>query len=126
MTNRDQTVIAVIDDEESICKGLERLLRSAGFTARTFLSGPALLRFLENERADCLVLDLNMMPMNGFSVLDRLARLKMKLPVIVITGNDDEELYERAIDKGIAAFLRKPVDGQVLLDAIDAAIGHHA
>lgn len=121
--NSGKTVIAVVDDEESICKGLERLLRSAGLTAYTFLSGVDFLRFLEKERPDCVVLDLNMMPMNGFTVLDRLALSDWKLPVIVITGDDSEETYEHVINKGIAAFLRKPVDGQILLDAINKAVG---
>lgn len=122
----DKTVIAIVDDEESICKGLERLLRSAGLTAKAFLTGADFLRFIQNSRPDCLVLDLNMMPMNGYSVLDRLALLGLKLPVIIITGDDSEEAYERAMNKGIAAFLRKPVDGQVLLDAIERAINHSA
>jgi len=122
--NSDKTVIAVVDDEVSICKGLERLLRSAGLTANTFLNGPDFLRFLEKNRADCLVLDLNMMPMNGFAVLDRLAQLGRKLPVIIITGDDDEKICESAINKGIVAFLHKPVDGQVLLDTIEHAVDH--
>lgn len=121
--NSDKTVIAVVDDEESICKGLERLLRSAGLSAKTFLSGTDFLGFLENVQSDCLVLDLNMVPMNGFSILDHLDRLGRKMPVIVITGDDSEETYERAMTQGVTAFLRKPVDGQVLLDAIDDAVG---
>jgi FixJ family two-component response regulator len=124
--NNDQTVIAVVDDEESICKGLERLLRSAGLTAKTFLNGADFLSFLEIGQPDCLVLDLNMMPMNGFSILDRLARLGRRMPVIIITGDDNEEVYERAMNQGIAAFLHKPVDGQVLLDAIDEVLGRRA
>jgi CheY-like chemotaxis protein len=123
----DTTVIAIVDDEESICKGLERLLRSAGLTAKTFLNGADFLRFMENGQPDCLVLDLNMMPMNGFSVLDNLARLGSKMPVIIISGFDSEEAYECAMNhQGIAAFLRKPVDGQLLLDAIDEAVGRRA
>lgn len=122
--NTEKAVIAVIDDEESVCKGLERLLRSAGLTAKTFLNGADFLRFLKTGRPDCVVLDLSMMPMNGFAVLNRLARLKMKLPVIIITGDDSEETYERAMESGIAAYLRKPVDGEVLLDAIAGAVGY--
>ena len=122
--NTEKAVIAVIDDEESVCKGLERLLRSAGLTAKTFLTGADFLRFLETGRPDCVVLDLNMMPMNGFTVLKCLALKRSKLPVIVITGDDSEENYEHAMNQGVAAFLRKPVDGQVLLDAIDDAVGH--
>jgi FixJ family two-component response regulator len=101
-------------------------LRSAGLTAKTFLNGADFLSFLENGRPDCLVLDLNMMPMNGFSVLDRLARMGRKIPVIIITGDDSEENYERAMNHGIAAFLRKPVDGQVLLDTIVEAVDRRA
>jgi FixJ family two-component response regulator len=122
MMNSNKTVVAVVDDEEAICKSLDRLLRSYGFVAKTFLNGTDFLRSLEKERPDCLVLDVNMMPMNGFSVLDRLARLRLKLPVIVITGNDSEEIYERAMQKGIAAFLYKPIDDRILLEAITAAL----
>jgi FixJ family two-component response regulator len=121
--NTEKAVIAVIDDEVSVCKGLERLLRSAELTAETFLNGADFLRFLETSRPDCVVLDLSMMPMNGFAVLDRLALLSLKLPIIILTGNDSEEAFERAINYDIAAYLRKPVDGQVLLDAIAATIG---
>lgn len=124
MNSDKAVVIAIVDDEDSICNSLEQLLRSAGLNAKSFLNGPDFLRFLENDRPDCLVLDLNMMPMNGFSVLDRLAQLRLKLPVIVITGEDKEEIYERAMNKGISAFFRKPVDGQLLLDAIDDAVGY--
>jgi FixJ family two-component response regulator len=60
--NSDKTVIAIVDDEESICKGLKRLLRSAELTSKTSLSGADFLRY-------CLVLDLNLMPMNGFTHL---------------------------------------------------------
>lgn len=122
--NTDKAVIAVIDDEASVCKGLERLLRSAGLTAKTFLNGADFLRFLETCRPDCVVLDLNMMPMSGFLVLERLALKGSKLPVIVITGDDSEETYEHAMNHDITAFLHKPVDGQVLLDAIDDAVGN--
>lgn len=66
--NTDKAVLAIIDDEDSVCKALERLLRSAGFTAKTFLNGADFLRFLETGQPDCMVLDLCMMPMNGFAV----------------------------------------------------------
>ncbi|MGZ8145084.1 MAG: response regulator transcription factor [Methylosarcina sp.] len=122
--SRGKTVIAIVDDEESICKGLERLLRSAGLTTKIFLSGTDFLRSLENGQPDCLVLDLNMMPMNGFTVLDRLEQTNRNLPVIVMTGDDSEEIYQGAMNRKIAAFLRKPIEDEVLLDAIDKAICH--
>lgn len=126
MTNRGKRVIAVVDDEESILKGLERLLRSAGLTAKTFSSGVEFLRSLQDSAPDCVLLDLNMMPMNGFTVLDRLALTNRNLPVIVMTGDDSEEIHQAAVNRGVAAFLRKPVEGEVLLDAIDKAVCHRA
>ncbi|NOT12537.1 MAG: response regulator [Methylococcaceae bacterium] len=120
--NIDEAIIAVIDDEASVCKGLERLLRSAGRTAKTFLTASDFLKFLKTGRLDCVVLDLNMPFMNGFAVLEQLALEHSKLPVIIITGDGDEEAYENAMNYSIAAYLSKPVDGQVLLDAIASAI----
>jgi FixJ family two-component response regulator len=124
MKNSETVVIAVIDDEGSVCKGIERLLRSAGLTAKTFVTGLDFLNFLKTNRPDCVVLDLNMMPMNGFEVLDQLALLQMKLPVIIITGDDSEKTRKRAINQDIVAYLLKPVDGELLLDAIASAVGN--
>jgi FixJ family two-component response regulator len=124
--NTDKPVIAVVDDEESICKALERLLRSAGLSAKTFPGGDEFLRFLQTARPACLVLDLHMPGMNGFAVLERLAQTGSTMPVIVITGDDSEETHVKVAQAGVKVCLRKPVDGQVLLDAIAPAIGSTA
>ncbi|MGZ8152546.1 MAG: response regulator transcription factor [Methylobacter sp.] len=124
--NTHKTIIAVVDDEESVCKSLERLLRSAGLTAKTFSTGADFLRFMKTTQPDCVVLDLNMPQMNGFEVLERLAMESSKLPVIIITGDDSEKAYERAVKNGISAYLPKPVDGEVLLNAIADAVGDGA
>jgi len=121
--NSDKPVIAVVDDEQSICKSLERLLRSAGLTAKTFSGGDAFLRFLKTDRPDCAVIDLHMPGINGFTLLNRLAQADYRFPVIVITGDDSEETYAMVMALGIVACLRKPVDGQTLLDVIAPAIG---
>lgn len=124
LMNTDKAVIAVIDDEESVCKALERLLRSAGLRANTFLNGADFLSFIETNRPDCVVLDLNMMPMNGLEVLKSLAMKRLGLPVIIITGDDNEEKYRQVIDQGAAAYLLKPIDDQLLLDTIDTVLTH--
>jgi FixJ family two-component response regulator len=120
--NRNQAIIAVIDDEEAVCKALERLLRSAGFTARTFRSSTDFFRALGGERPACLLLDLHMMPMNGFAVLERLTQLNIQLPVIVMTSDESEETYARAIQQRVFACLIKPIDDRVLLEAIHACM----
>lgn len=115
-------MIAVVDDEESIRKALTRLMRSAGLEVQTFSSGPEFLKSLESRLPDCLVLDLHMPVMNGFEIQTRLAQTGPRIPTIVITGHDSPESREQAMGCGPAAFFRKPVDGQALLDAIEFAL----
>jgi FixJ family two-component response regulator len=115
-------VIAVVDDEESIRKALSRLMGTAGYDVKTFESGDAFLARDEQRAPDCLVLDLHMPGLSGFEVQARLARTAPALPVVVITGHDIPDAGERVLSAGASAYLRKPVDGQVLLDAIASAI----
>jgi FixJ family two-component response regulator len=113
-------LIAVIDDEEPVRTALMRLMRSAGLSVETFGSGAEFLESLETRPPDCVVLDLYMPHMDGFSVQAHLAR-KCALPVIIVTGHDFPKARERAMAGGASAFLRKPVHDRTLLDAISAA-----
>jgi FixJ family two-component response regulator len=115
-------LIAVVDDEESVCRGLQRLLRSAGFAVETYSSGATFLQDLPSRRPDCLVLDLQMPRMTGFEVQARLLELGERVPVVVITGHDTAQARERAMEGGAAAYLRKPADDEALLGAVSTAI----
>lgn len=114
--------IAVVDDEESVRKALQRLLRSAGMDVETFPSGTEFLDAMQDRQPNCLVLDLHMPGMNGFQVQAQLAQSGTRLPVVVITGHDTPESRARALAGGAAAYLLKPVDERMLLDTIAAAI----
>ncbi|MDO9596092.1 MAG: response regulator [Azoarcus sp.] len=114
--------IAVVDDEDSVRKALERLLRSAGMEVETFASGADFLAAGPGLTLDCVVLDLHMPRVSGFEVQRQLAALTHKVSVVVITGHDTPESRARALAGGAFAYLLKPVDEQVLLDAIAAAI----
>jgi two-component system, LuxR family, response regulator FixJ len=117
-----RALIAVVDDEAPVGKALQRLLRLAGLNAETFASGAAFLNSLQNHTPDCVVLDLHMPEMDGFEVQGRLAQAGAWLPVIVLTGRDSLQARERALAGGAVAYLPKPVDRQMLLDAIAVAI----
>ena len=114
--------VAVVDDEQSICVALQRLIRSANMEVKTYPSGGEFLDSLENAWPDCVVLDLHMPKLTGFDVQARLAQIGARVPVIVVTGHDTPESRARALANGAAAYLLKPVDDQMLLDAISAAI----
>jgi FixJ family two-component response regulator len=115
--------VAIVDDEESVRKALQRLMSSAGIAVETFASGAEFLDSLKRQRPACVVLDLHMPGISGFEVQSRLAQANDKLPLIFITGNHTEETRQRVTRAGAAAYLVKPVDDELLLAALTAAIG---
>jgi two-component system response regulator FixJ len=114
--------IAVVDDEDCVRKAVGRLLRSAGMEVESFASGRDFLRVVGTRQVDCLILDLHMPLMNGFEVHEDLVRRGIRLPVVIITGHDKPEYRACALAAGMAAYLPKPIDDQVLLGAITAAV----
>ena len=119
---RTKSLIAIVDDEEPVRKALRRLLRSAGMDVKSFPSGVEFLESLTTEWPDCVVLDLHMPVMNGFEVQARLRELRMSVPVVIITGHDSDETRALALAGFPVAYLRKPVNDQLLLDAIALAL----
>lgn len=122
VTSVCKALIAVVDDEEPIRKALQRLLRSAGFETVAFASGLEFLESLATVRPQCLVLDLHMPDMTGFQLLERLADTDKQIPVLILTGHDSDEIRDKALIWRPAAYLRKPVHDQTLLDALELAL----
>lgn len=114
--------VAIVDDDLSVRKALERLLRASGFEAVTFASGHEFFYFLETQQADCLVLDLHMPGMNGLEVQRRLMQSGHRLPIIVVTGHDEPATRKQCLAAGAAAYFSKPLDDKALLHAIESAV----
>ena len=112
--------IAVVDDEEPVRKALKRLLRAAGLEAEGYASGKDFLA--AERRPDCVVLDLHMPVMSGQALLKQIRRMSARLPVVVITAHDTAETRDDCIAAGAAAYLRKPLDDRLLLNAISVAL----
>ena len=115
--------VAIVDDEEPIRKALRRLLRAAGIDAQSYASGQEFLEAAAAQRPDCLVLDLHMPGMSGLQVL---RNLKQKLPTVIITAHDEPETREQCLNAGACAYLRKPLEDRLLLNAISAAMRSRA
>lgn len=113
-----ESTIFIVDDDESVRRSLKRLLRSVGFNVKVFASARA---FLEHGcTSECLlVLDKQMPEIDGIELQRMLIEDGHKIPVIFITAHQDANARETAIGSGAIAFLEKPFDDQVLLDAID-------
>ena len=118
--------IAVVDDEAPVRKALARLLRATGFGVATFASGPEFLDSLETRCPDCAILDLHLPGLSGLDIQQRIIGRKISMPCIVITGKDEPGNSERALAAGAAAYLKKPVDEDLLLAAIASAVPEHA
>ena len=110
-------VIAIVDDDASVRRALQRLVESAGYTVQTFASAPEFLDWLPQGQAACLVLDVHMDGMSGFDLQQRRA-----VPVIFTTAHDDAPTLERIKRAGAAGHLRKPIDAQAVLNAIRKAV----
>jgi FixJ family two-component response regulator len=111
-------VIAVVDDEAKMRTALGRLLRTHGYAVALFQDGASLLAALAQQPFGCVLLDLHMPGLNGFSVLQALGALPRRPPVIVITGQDEPGNEARVTALGACAYLTKPVDEVPLLDAL--------
>ena len=119
---QNRACIAVVDDDESVRVALRRLLRSAQFDVETFPSGAEFLESVTTHCPDCLVLDLCMPWIDGFTVQARLVEAGLRVPTVVITNYDTPETRACVSAAGAPACLRKPIDAEVLLDAITRAI----
>ena len=122
-------LIAIVDDDESVCRAIKRLVRSLGMNAETFTSGQKFLDLIEampSFHADCVVLDVQMPGLNGVEVQEQLVRTGDKLPIIFITAYDDVGARERALAAGAVAFLRKPFDDELLVKTLRAALKDEA
>jgi FixJ family two-component response regulator len=117
--------IAIVDDDESVCRALKRLVRSLGMDGDTFSSGQAFIDTLQampRLRIDCVVLDVQMPDLNGLEVQAKLARSGITIPVIFITAHDEIGLREKALGAGALAFLRKPFNDELLIKTLREAL----
>ena len=115
--------IAVVDDDESVRRALHRLLRSEGFAATTFADAFEFLEASRRQEFACLILDIHLGRMSGLDLAECLAGEGLRVPIIIITAYDDAAAREAATRVGVRAYLRKPVDAAILLDAVRSAVG---
>ena len=115
-------LVAIVDDDPSVRRGLQRLIRSAGWKVETFASAQ---EFLDRPLAispNCLVLDLQLPGLSGLDLQQRMADLGLDIPVVFLTGQGNIPASVKAMKAGAIEFLTKPVDEQNLLKAIQEAI----
>ena len=115
-------VVALVENDLPTNRAFARLLRAHGFTVEAFVSAESLLERAALAALDCLLLDIDLDGMSGLELRQRLQRQGVGVPVIFVTGRDDPAARVLAHQLGCGAFLCKPVNGAVLVDAIRAAM----
>jgi FixJ family two-component response regulator len=110
--------IAVIDDDESMCQALSRLLSVAGHTVRIYFSAESFLADPEHNRARFVVADIQLRGMSGFDLKLKIQQEISVPPFAFITAHDEAETRAQAKASGCVAYLRKPFPGTALLDII--------
>ena len=122
----DAAVVHVVDDDEAMRQSMAFLLRTANIQVQTYEAAADFLNALPQAKAGCVVTDVRMPGMSGIELLHRLRKLKVSMPVIVITGHGDVPLAVEAMKGGAMDFIEKPFNDEVLLGAVRAALGAHA
>ncbi|MHC4205359.1 MAG: response regulator [Planctomycetota bacterium] len=122
----DKPVVFIIDDDESVCRALRRLIKSVGYNVRTFTSAKDFLNQGCQNMPGCLILDVKMPGMGGLELQDKLVESGSRMPIILMSAHEDisisgEESQTRAI-----AFLRKPFEDHVIVEKVSSALSRFA
>jgi FixJ family two-component response regulator len=118
--------VFVVDDDAAVRRSLTRLLRSAGWHAEAFASAGELLERAPVSGPGCVLLDVQMPDMNGLELQERLSEVGITLPVVFLTGKGDIPMSVHAMKHGAVDFLVKPVEEDVLFQALDEAFRRQA
>jgi FixJ family two-component response regulator len=110
--------VAIVDDDESVCRSFGRLLRAAGMQPITYFSAEAFLADTKRPQFGCLVLDIQLGGLSGIELAQQLRAEGRRIPVVFITAHDDPKARASAEAAGCAAYFRKTDSGKEVLEAI--------
>lgn len=116
-------MVYVVDDDYDVLTSLRFLLETEGFDVCTFRSGTALLGSSVRRDADCLIVDYKMVGIDGLELVQRLRRLDVLTPIVMITGYPDENIATKASSAGVREVLLKPNLDSNLVECVRNAIG---
>ena len=118
----ERSLIAVVDDDESVRESLPDLIKEFGFAAQAFSSAEEFLASYNVGRTRVLILDIAMPGMTGLDLQRELGHRGQSIPIIFITAQRDDAFRKLAFDNGAVAFLLKPFSDTALLDALNSAV----
>jgi FixJ family two-component response regulator len=123
MLSRRNLVVHVLDDDSAVRNGFARVLHASGLEVRTYETAERFLDDMDGAAPGCILLDITMPGITGQEVMARLREAESLLPIIVVSARDNDSTHHIVRGLGAKMFLRKPVDDQALLDAINWVTG---
>lgn len=118
-------LIHLIDDDEGVRQSLALLISTVGLRVQTWADPLAFIAQFDRHSVGAIVLDIRMPGISGLTVLDQLMAEGVDQPVLMLTGHGTVDLCRRAFKSGAAEFLEKPVDDELLLEALQSAVRQH-
>lgn len=126
MFNTSTPIVFVVDPDTSVRESLEALFRAAGWQAETFATAREFLSRSRKSVPSCLILDAFLPDMSGLEVQERIAAESSGMPVIFLSGQCDIQTTVKAMKAGAMEFLTKPIDREMMLNAIRQALKRSA
>ena len=117
------SLTSIVDDDESVRESLQGLLKSVGFRVEAFALATDFLNSKALHTTDCLILDVRMPGMSGPELQRQLIASQHSIPIIFITAHEDDAVRARVLGDGAVDCLLKPFNEDVLLNAVNAALG---
>jgi two-component system, LuxR family, response regulator FixJ len=117
--------IHLIDDDAAVRESLALLIGTVGLRVIPWAEPQAFLSGFDREAIGAIVLDVRMPGISGLTVLDTLVAQGVDQPVIMLTGHGTVEMCRRAFKAGAAEFLEKPVNDELLIEALQNAVRQH-
>jgi FixJ family two-component response regulator len=121
--SQETPVVFVVDDDISVRESLEPLICSAGWQPKLFESAQEFLSSPRVPVPNCLILDVNLPDLNGLDLQKLVSVERADMPIIFVTGYGDVPMTVKAMKAGAVEFLTKPFSDDVLLTAIEQALG---
>ena len=115
-----QSVVRIVDDDESILKALTVFLSFDDWRVRTYAGAAAFLASDDFETPGCIILDVRMPGMSGLELFEELLRRGIKLPVVFLSAHGDIEMAVEAVRRGAKTFLVKPPKPEKLLEVLES------
>lgn len=115
--------VYLVDDDEGVRSALSLLLGTYGIRIETFGDPTAFLARAPKLKPGVLMLDLRMPAITGLQLHEKLGAIGCDWPTIICTGHGDVHACRRAFKAGVVDFLTKPIDEQVLIEALQQASG---